>query len=98
MNGNFIDEEEVLKTIDKLDVEITNEKLNLDNIITIIQDININYKTDNESKLSELLDTLNNKFKTITAIHDDNITVLKKNLDTYISTREKIANMFDDFA
>ncbi len=98
MNGNFIDEEEVLKTIDKLDVEITNEKLNLDNIITIIQDININYKTDNESKLSELLDTLNNKFKTITAIHDDNITVLKKNLDTYISTREKIANMFDDLA
>lgn len=98
MNGNFIDEEEVLKTIDKLDIEITNEKLNLDNIITIIQDININYKTDNESKLSELLDTLNNKFKTITAIHDDNITVLKKNLDTYISTREKIANMFDDFA
>ncbi len=98
MNGNFIDEEEVLKTIDKLDIEITNEKLNLDNIITIIQDININYKTDNESKLSELLDTLNNKFKTITAIHDDNITVLKKNLDTYISTREKIANMFDDLA
>lgn len=96
MNENFIDEEEVTKTIDKLERETTDEKLNLDSIKTIMSDMNLNYKTDNESKLSELLDTLNNKFKTITAIHDDNIIVLKKNLDTYITTREKVANMFDN--
>lgn len=96
MNENFMDEEEVTKTIDKLEAETTDEKLNLDNIKTIMSDMNLNYKTDNESKLSELLDTLNNKFKTLTAIHDDNITVLKKNLDTYITTKEKVASMFDN--
>lgn len=96
MNENFMDEEEVTKTIDKLEAETTDEKLNLDNIKTIMSDMNLNYKTDNESKLSELLDTLNNKFKTLTAVHDDNITVLKKNLDTYITTKEKVASMFDN--
>ena len=96
MNENFMDEEEVTKTIDKLETETTDEKLNLDNIKTIMSDMNLNYKTDNESKLSELLDTLNNKFKTLTAVHDDNITVLKKNLDTYITTKEKVASMFDN--
>ena len=95
MNENFMDEEEVTKTIDKLEAETTDEKLNLDNIKTIMSDMNLNYKTDNGSKLSELLDTLNNKFKTLTAVHDDNITVLKKNLDTYITTKEKVASMFD---
>lgn len=96
MNENFMDEEEVTKTIDKLEAETTDEKLNLDNIKTIMADMKLNYKTDNESKLSELLDTLNNKFKTLTAVHDDNITVLKKNLDTYITTKEKVASMFDN--
>ena len=96
MNENFMDEEEVTKTIDKLEAETTDEKLNLDNIKTIMSDMNLNYKTDNGSKLSELLDTLNNKFKTLTAVHDDNITVLKKNLDTYITTKEKVASMFDN--
>lgn len=96
MNENFMDEEEVTKTIDKLETETIDEKLNLDNIKTIMSDMNLNYKTDNESKLSELLDTLNNKFKTLTAVHDDNITVLKKNLDTYITTKEKVASMFDN--
>lgn len=96
MNENFMDEEEVTKTIDKLETETIDEKLNLDNIKTIMSDMNLNYKTDNGSKLSELLDTLNNKFKTLTAVHDDNITVLKKNLDTYITTKEKVASMFDN--
>ena len=29
-------------------------------------------------------------------IHDDNVEVLRKNLDTYITISEKVANMFDD--
>ena len=39
---------------------------------------------------------LNNKFKIISSIHDDNILVLNKNMETYIATGEKVSKMFDD--
>ncbi len=95
MNGNYLVEQEISKTINKLELETTDEKLNLDTIKELINEMNLNYKTNNKTSLSEILDSLNDKFKTLTAIHDDNITVLKKNLNTYISTKEKVANMFN---
>ena len=96
MNGNFLNEEEVAKSIKKLELEINDEKLNFDDINTLLSALNVSYKTNNKTRLDELLFNLNTKLTTISSIHDDNVEVLRKNLDTYITTREKVANMFDD--
>lgn len=96
MNGNFLNTEEISKTIKKLELEIKDEKLNLDDIESSIEALNLNYKTDNSDKLNNLSFMLNNKFKTISYIHDDNILVLNKNMETYIDTRNKISKIFDD--
>lgn len=96
MNGNFLNEEEISKSIKKLELEINDEKLNFDDINTLLSALNVSYKTNNKTKLDELLFNLNTKLTTISSIHDDNVEVLRKNLDTYITTREKVANMFDD--
>lgn len=96
MNGNFLNEEEISKSIKKLELEINDEKLNFDDINTSLSALNVSYKTNNKTKLDELLFNLNTKLTTISSIHDDNVEVLRKNLDTYITTREKVANMFDD--
>ena len=98
MNRNFLEEEEISKSIQKLELEINDEKLNFDDINTKLSALNVSYKTNNKTKLDELLFNLNTKLTTISSIHDDNVEVLKKNLDTYITTREKVANMFDDIA
>lgn len=96
MNGNFLNEEEISKSIKKLELEINDEKLNFDDINTLLSALNVSYKTNNKTKLDELLFNLNTKLTTISSIHDDNVEVLRKNLDTYITIREKVANMFDD--
>ncbi len=96
MNGNFLNTEEISKTIKKLELEIKDEKLNLDDIGSSIEALNLNYKTDNSDKLNNLSFMLNNKFKTISYIHDDNILVLNKNMETYIDTRNKVSKIFDD--
>ena len=93
---NFLNEEEISKSIKKLELEINDEKLNFDDINTLLSALNVSYKTNNKTKLDELLFNLNTKLTTISSIHDDNVEVLRKNLDTYITTREKVANMFDD--
>ena len=96
MNGNFLNAEEISKTIKNLELETKEEKLNLDDIKTSIETLNLNYKTDNSDKLNNLAFMLNNKFKIISSIHDDNILVLNKNMETYIATGEKVSKMFDD--
>lgn len=96
MNGNFLNEEEISKSIKKLELEINDEKLNFDDINTLLSALNVSYKTNNKTRLDELLFNLNTKLTTISSIHDDNVEVLRKNLDTYITIREKVANMFDD--
>lgn len=96
MNGNFFNTEEISKTIKKLELEIKDEKLNLDDIESSIEALNLNYKTDNSDKLNNLSFMLNNKFKTISYIHDDNILVLNKNMETYIDTSNKVSKIFDD--
>ena len=96
MNGNFLNTEEISKTIKKLELEIKDEKLNLDDIESSIEALNLNYKTDNSDKLNNLAFMLNNKFKIISSIHDDNILVLNKNMETYIDTRNKVSKIFDD--
>ena len=70
--------------------------LNIEDINTSIESLNLNYKTDNSDKLNNLALNFKNKFKTIISIHDDNILVLKKNMETYITTSEKVSKMFDD--
>ena len=80
----------------KLELEINDEKLNFDDINTLLSALNVSYKTNNKTRLDELLFNLNTKLTTISSIHDDNVEVLRKNLDTYITIREKVANMFDD--
>lgn len=96
MNGNFLNTKEISKTIKKLELEIKDEKLNLDDIESSIEALNLNYKTDNSDKLNNLSFMLNNKFKTISYIHDDNILVLNKNMETYIDTSNKVSKIFDD--
>lgn len=98
MNGNFLVEEEISKSIKKLELEISTEKLNFDDITTSLSSLNVSYKTNNKFKLDDLLFGINNKLTTISSIHDGNVEVLKKNLETYIATREKVANLFDDIA
>lgn len=96
MNGNFLNTEEISKAIKNLELETKEEKLNLDDIKTSLETLNLNYKTDNSDKLNNLAFMLNNKFKIISSIHDDNILVLNKNMETYIATGEKVSKMFDD--
>ncbi len=96
MNGNFLSTEEISKAIKNLEVETKDEQLNIEDINAAIESLNLNYKTDNSDKLNNLALNFKNKFKTIVSIHDNNILVLKKNMETYIATSEKISKMFDD--
>ena len=45
--------------------------LNIEDINTSIESLNLNYKTDNSDKLNNLALNFKNKFKTIISIHDD---------------------------
>ena len=96
MQENYLDIDEIDKTIDKLDLEIREEKLNYDDIKNSLENMNLYYKTNNTAKLSDITFALNNKLNTILKIHDNNIYVLRKNLEMYISTKDKVAKMFDD--
>ncbi len=96
MMENYLNEEEITRIIDKLDLEVREEKLNFDNIKNSLNSINMNYKSENKTKLEDLSIVINNKLNTILKIHDDDILVLRKNLDTYISTSDKISKLFDD--
>lgn len=98
MNNNFLDEEQIKKVIEKLELDTKEEKINYDSIKTILNSINSHYKTNNTTKLDNIAFLLNNKLKTILKIHDDNILVLRKNLDTYMTTSDKISKLFDDIA
>lgn len=96
MQENYLDINEIDKTIDKLELEVREEKLNCDDIKNSLENMNLFYKTNNTTKLSNIVFTLNNKLNTISKIHDNNIYVLRKNLEMYISTKDKVAKMFDD--
>ena len=61
MNGNFLNEEEISKSIKKLELEINDEKLNFDDINTLLSALNVSYKTNNKTRLDELLFNLNTK-------------------------------------
>ena len=65
MNGNFLNEEEISKSIKKLELEINDEKLNFDDINTLLSALNVSYKTNNKTRLDELLFNLNTKLTTI---------------------------------
>ena len=98
MNNNFLDEEQIKKVIEKLELDTKEEKINYDSIKTILNSINSHYKTNNTTKLDNIAFLLDNKLKKILKIHDDNILVLRKNLDTYMTTSDKISKLFDDIA
>lgn len=98
MNSNFLDEEQIKITIEKLELDTKEEKINYDNIKNSLDSLNSHYKTNNTTKLDNIAFSLDNKLKTILKIHDDNIIVLRKNLDTYMTTSDKISKLFDDIA
>lgn len=96
MNEIYLNEEEIIKIIEKLDLELNEEKLNFDNIKNSLNSLNLHYKTNNKTKLDDLAFTLTNKLTKILKIHDNNIIVLRKKLDTYITTKNKVSKLFDD--
>ena len=93
---NFLKEDAIETSLTKLESLISMEKKDLDDIKNYFNNVHYYYKSNNKSKIEELNSQFINKFKTIVNMHDNNLIVIKRNLQNYKDTKIKVENIFND--
>lgn len=88
--------EELNKNKEKAIIYQKEEKLNFSNIKIVFENINCHYQTKNTTKLTELEKELTKKLDIIKNNHQNNITIIEKNINKYKEMNrktEKILNI-----
>lgn len=91
---NYIDEEKLLKTIEKLEMYIRDESINFETLKRLMRDMQYDYTSKNSTLLYETQCDFNRKFNTIHRIHNDYITIFKKTVLKYKTVRKQTEQKF----
>ena len=90
----FMDETLVHNSINKLEMYRKEEDLIFDDLKGMFTNFNYYYKSNNTKFSDKVVSELVNKFKIINSIHNDNLFVLRKNMELYNETRIEVENIF----
>ena len=85
---------EMIRSIDKDKMYNSEEQINFDDIINLLQIINDCYKTDNSKKFIEIKKQLEGKFNIIIANHFNNENIMLKNIQKNIILVEETTKTF----
>ena len=89
--------EELNKNVEKVRFYKNEEELVFNNVKEVLENINYNYyQSNNTSKLENLENEIKSKLNTISNIHANNITVIRKNIDGYKKINEDTERIFSD--
>lgn len=92
----FIDDNELRKTINRLEFYSKEEKNVIETLRDIYDGLNVSYSTTNKDRLinkgNELLSKANIFYNT----HCDYINVFNKNIEKYLSIAQKVETKFKD--
>lgn len=92
---NILNEEQLSIVVNKMDAYKRLEDVCFDNIYNHLRQINDHYQSKNTNRLDSKFLEINRKFKTINQIHNNNIFVVRKNIENYVSTKTKVENIFN---
>mgnify|MGYP004495034689 FL=1 len=87
-------EQKIHNVIEKSEMYKKSEDIILDKIMNVFDRIDNCYVTTNTEKLDNVHLELKNKGVKVKKIHQNDITVLQKNLKKYQDTKGKIENLF----
>ena len=91
---SVMSEQKIHNVIEKSEMYKKSEDIILDKIMSVFDRIDNCYVTTNTEKLDNVHLELKNKGVKVKKIHQNDITVLQKNLKKYQDTKGKIENLF----
>lgn len=91
---SVMSEQKIHNVIEKSEMYKKSEDIILDKIMNVFDRIDNCYVTTNTEKLDNVHLELKNKGVKVKKIHQNDITVLQKNLKKYQDTKGKIENLF----
>lgn len=91
---SVMSEQKIHNVIEKSEMYKKSEDIILDKIMNVFDRIDNCYITTNTEKLDNVHLELKNKGVKVKKIHQNDITVLQKNLKKYQDTKGKIENLF----
>ncbi len=91
---SVMSEQKIHNVIEKSEMYKKSEDIILDKIMNVFDSIDNCYITTNTEKLDNVHLELKNKGVKVKKIHQNDITVLQKNLKKYQDTKGKIENLF----
>lgn len=93
---SILNEEKLERSIEKIQMYNTQEKIGINSIKTSLNNISSFYNTDNKEQLDSLIFEIDKKLNIISKNHDSDKLILVKNLDTYRTMKVEVANDFDE--
>lgn len=88
--------EEVGSCLDKFKLYKEQEELFVEDVINCFDRIKNNYRSNNSIKIENLNLEISNKLKVISSVHNNNITVIEKNIEKYRTTDATVKNLFEN--
>lgn len=95
MAMNYLDENEISKTISKLNLYRKLEDLNFSDIERELGNINMYYKTKNTNKLNNVIPQVKDLFTKMMEYNFANISVYQRNLQNYHQSDELVTEILD---
>lgn len=92
---SYINEEEIMQVIKKIEFYTKEEKMIFSSINEIFKNTDFCYSSSNNSKIYNQKTALLSKINTISKLHDDYIDVYRKNLEKYIEISRESGNKLD---
>lgn len=93
---SILNEEEIQKSIGKIEMYRNQENLILDEIKANFKNIGYIYNSSNTDSLEMKKNEIYKKMNTINKIHYNNSLVLQKNILKYKDTSKKVKKIFDN--
>ena len=87
--------EEVNSCLEKFKLYKEQEELFIEDAINCIEGIKNSYHSNNSDKLDNINLEIINKLNVISKIHNNNVTVIEKNIDKYRSANITTRNLFE---
>lgn len=93
---SVMDIEQINKVVDKVKIYKSQEDVIFDDFKNSINEFHYNYDTNNSSRIDEIKKQIVSKFSVITAIHNNNVVVFTKNIESYITISSNVRNKFNN--
>lgn len=94
--NNYIDINNLINANDKIKMYKSEEDIIFSEINKNFENIKYSYNTSNLENILKIENELLLKFSTISKIHNNNVTVINKNILKYIELSKKTVNIFEN--